>query len=270
MRCGAIAIILISIAALACGGAVAHAQETRPSGRDAGLEALMVLLDVGVPDAEILRYFAARGWPAELTRESLAAVFRRPMGATLRAALLARVSEHTATGALPERFRVLDLDKELGVSLLYPRALKPHVETGQPASIEFRDRAQAAWFDGTRYFAWFFESSGWESSSIAALARVVFDTLVASLRAQGLHVAEPMISACSDERTKRTFPLLIAHVEAAASSGKGVFVVALARQPGSTKIAVLGFATGPDVSHSATEPLIDDLAQMLAAVRLTR
>lgn len=261
--------IIIHLLLAAAFGVSAFSQTSQPSATDGpSTRDIVVLVDVGVRDDEILDFLDRRGWPADLSPETASPIFQRGIGKRLRAAILEKMYGQREKRSLVERFNVYSIDEPRKISMLLPKGYVPTVVSTVPTVIEFRRRDDVRICFGTRYFLFHLDlGSRAIEFTEPALKRGAFEALLDSMSERGLSIETPIETLLSDTAGKHQWPLLIVHLKAGARTGQGVLLATLVRSRETGEVTVLGATTGPDVSRFAIQGVLDDLADMAGSLR---
>lgn len=263
-------LIFACLAAIAAGRLLAQAgAESRPNPPSS--EDLLTLIDVGVPDEQILEFLDGHGWPEDMTPEGFAPAFRSKISPRLRAAILDHLYDGTGRRDLADRFRVFEREEEPTLSVLFPRMLVAQTSSTDPLCVEFHPPKDSKLFIGTRYFAFLLPvaESAMEASD-AVLKRGVFESIVAtlkSLKSSQTVFDAPVETVLSDAASKKSWPLLLMQTADGASHRPGLIAACVVRRPRTHDLLVLGLATGPDVAPRTVRPFLDDLAVMAGSAR---
>jgi len=232
---------------------------------------LLTLVDVGVADDAILAHLEARGWPVDMTPETVAPAFRAAIGAPLRAAILDRLYAGTRRLDLAQRFKVYEIETPVPLGLLVPRAMQVEQTAQAPLVLELRPPREAPHFQATHFFAFVLELPETAAGATdAALKRGFFESLIGALRARIARrwtVEPPIETVLADAATKGSWPLILFQATDATTHRPGVLAATVVRRPERRDVVVLGLTTGPDVTPRALRPLLEDLATMAASVR---
>lgn len=233
----------------------------------ATIQDIVVLLDVGVDSRTIMTFLDRRGWPGDLSLSALTTIFRFDVSTAFRSALLQRAGAVPEIAALPLRFKVLDLCAAHGLTLIHPRTVTPSVTLADPLCVEMEERPGASWFDGTRYFAWWFDGGRIPDQRAAdALRRMIFRTIVENLEVAGIELGDGMHSQLTATRGGRTFPMITHHATNRKTGRRGVVCAGIRIDESTGRVVVMGFMHGPEVTHESLTTPLADLGEMLDSV----